>query len=70
MKITNRCGAIAVDRLIDALLAERIEANVLKTNQMRANTVDHIVFTHNLVKIGARIEWPPIGVVRVGKPDM
>ena len=38
MKITTRCGAAAVDGLNDALLAKAVEAKVLKTNQVRADT--------------------------------
>jgi IS5 family transposase len=38
MKITTRCGQAAVDALNDALLAKAVEAKVLKTNRVRADT--------------------------------
>jgi IS5 family transposase len=38
MKITTRCGQAAVDGLNDALLARAVEAKVLKTNRVRADT--------------------------------
>ena len=38
MKITTRCGAAAVDGLNEALLAKAVEAKVLKTNRVRADT--------------------------------
>jgi transposase, IS5 family len=38
MKITTRCGSNAVDGLNDALLAKAVEAKVLKTNKVRADT--------------------------------
>jgi IS5 family transposase len=38
MKITSRCGPAAVDALNDALLARAVEAKVLKTNRLRADT--------------------------------
>jgi transposase, IS5 family len=38
MKITTRCGVAAVDGLNEALLARAVEAKVLKTNRVRADT--------------------------------
>jgi len=38
MKITTRCGQAAVDGLNEALLAKAVEARVLKTNRVRADT--------------------------------
>ncbi len=38
MKITTRCGEAAVDGLNEALLARAVEARVLKTNRVRADT--------------------------------
>jgi IS5 family transposase len=38
MKITTRCGATAVEGLNEALLAKAVEARVLKTNRVRADT--------------------------------
>jgi IS5 family transposase len=38
MKITTRCGQVVVDGLNDALLAKAVEARVLKTNRVRADT--------------------------------
>ena len=38
MKITTRCGTAAVDGLNDALLAKAVDAKVLKTNRVRADT--------------------------------
>src|SRR3989442_11188189 len=38
MKITTRCGHAAVDGLNEALLAKAVEARVLKTNRVRADT--------------------------------
>ena len=38
MKITTRCGVAAVDALNEALLARAVEAKVLKTNRVRADT--------------------------------
>ena len=38
MKITTRCGQLAVDALNEALLAKAHEAKVLKTNRLRADT--------------------------------
>ena len=38
MKITTRCGQVAVDGLNEALLARAVEARVLKTNRVRADT--------------------------------
>jgi IS5 family transposase len=38
MKITTRCGEVAVDGLNEALLARAVEAKVLKTNRVRADT--------------------------------
>jgi IS5 family transposase len=38
MKITTRCGEIAVNGLNEALLAKAVEAKVLKTNRVRADT--------------------------------
>jgi len=40
MKLTTRCGTAAIDGLNQALLAEAVEAKVLRTNRLRAdNTV-------------------------------
>ena len=38
MKITSRCGSDAIDGLNEALLAKAVEAKVLKTNRVRADT--------------------------------
>jgi IS5 family transposase len=38
MKITTRCGPAAIDALNEALLAKAVEACVLKTNRVRADT--------------------------------
>jgi IS5 family transposase len=38
MKITTRCGPAAIDALNEALLAKAVEARVLKTNRVRADT--------------------------------
>jgi IS5 family transposase len=38
MKITTRCGVAAIDALNEALLAKAVEAKVLKTNRVRADT--------------------------------
>jgi IS5 family transposase len=38
MKITTRCGTGAIEELNDALLAKALEARVLKTNKIRADT--------------------------------
>src|SRR4030095_14661298 len=38
MKITTRCGERAVNGLNEALLARAVEARVLKTNRVRADT--------------------------------
>ena len=38
MKITTRCGESAIDGLNEALLAKAVEARVLKTNRVRADT--------------------------------
>src|SRR6266581_6370075 len=38
MKITTRCGEDAVNELNEALLAKAVEARVLKTNRVRADT--------------------------------
>ena len=38
MKITTRCGETAVAALNEALLAKAVEAKVLKTNRLRADT--------------------------------
>jgi IS5 family transposase len=38
MKITTRCGSAAIDGLNEALLARAVEARVLKTNRVRADT--------------------------------
>jgi transposase, IS5 family len=38
MKITTRCGQVAVDGLNEALLAKAVEAKVLKTSRVRADT--------------------------------
>ena len=38
MKLTTRCGTAAVDGLNEALLAKAVEAKVLRTNRLRADT--------------------------------
>jgi transposase, IS5 family len=38
MKLTTRCGSAAVDGLNEALLAKAVEAKVLRTNRVRADT--------------------------------
>jgi IS5 family transposase len=38
MKITTRCGQAAVDALNEGLLARAVEAKVLRTNRLRADT--------------------------------
>jgi IS5 family transposase len=38
MKITSRCGQEAIDALNEALLAKAVEAKVLRTNRLRADT--------------------------------
>ena len=38
MKITTRCGELAINELNEALLAKAVEAKVLKTNRVRADT--------------------------------
>ena len=38
MKITSRCGRDAIDGLNEALLAKAVEAKVLRTNRVRADT--------------------------------
>jgi IS5 family transposase len=38
MKITTRCGETAVNALNEALLSRAVEAKVLKTNRLRAET--------------------------------
>ena len=38
MKITTRCGEAAISELNEALLAKAVEAKVLKTNRLRADT--------------------------------
>lgn len=38
MKITTRCGSKAIEELNDALLAKALEARVLKTNRVRADS--------------------------------
>ncbi len=38
MKITTRCGTDAIDALNEVLLARAVEARVLKTNRVRADT--------------------------------
>jgi IS5 family transposase len=38
MKITTRCGERAINELNEALLAKAVEAKVLKTNRVRADT--------------------------------
>jgi IS5 family transposase len=38
MKITTRCGEQAIDALNEALLVKAVEAKVLKTNRVRADT--------------------------------
>jgi IS5 family transposase len=38
MKLTTRCGSAAVDGLNETLLAKAVEAKVLRTNRLRADT--------------------------------
>jgi transposase, IS5 family len=38
MKLTTRCGSVAVDGLNEALLAKAAEAKLLRTNRLRADT--------------------------------
>ena len=38
MKLTTRCGSAAVDGLNEALLVKAVEAKVLRTNRVRADT--------------------------------
>src|SRR5258708_13002755 len=38
MKLTTRCGSAAVDGLNEALLAKAVEAELLRTNRVRADT--------------------------------
>jgi transposase, IS5 family len=38
MKLTTRCGTAAVDGLNEALLAKAVEAKVLRTDRLRADT--------------------------------
>ena len=38
MKLTTRCGTVAIDGLNEALLAKAVEAKVLRTNRLRADT--------------------------------
>jgi IS5 family transposase len=38
MKLTTRCGTVAVDGLNEALLAKAVEAKVLRTDRLRADT--------------------------------
>ncbi len=38
MKLTTRCGTTAVDGLNEALLAKAVQAKVLRTNRLRADT--------------------------------
>jgi len=38
MKLTTRCGSVAVDGLNEALLAKAAEAKLLRTNKVRADT--------------------------------
>jgi transposase, IS5 family len=38
MKLTTRCGSVAVDGLNEALLAKAAEAKLLRTNRVRADT--------------------------------
>jgi transposase, IS5 family len=38
MKLTTRCGAAAIDGLNEALLAKAVEAKLLRTNKVRADT--------------------------------
>jgi len=38
MKLTTRCGTAAIDGLNEALLAKAVEAKVLRTNRLRADT--------------------------------
>ncbi len=38
MKLTTRCGSVAVDELSEALLAKAVEAKVLRTSKIRVDT--------------------------------
>jgi len=38
MKLTTRCGSVAVDGLNEALLAQAVEAKLLRTTKLRADT--------------------------------
>ena len=38
MKLTTRCGSVAVDGLNEALLAKAVEAKVLRTSKIRVDT--------------------------------
>src|SRR4051794_19314995 len=38
MKTTSRCGQVVIDALNEALLAKAVEAKVLRTNRLRADT--------------------------------
>jgi transposase, IS5 family len=38
MKLTTRCGSAAVDGLNEALLAKAVEAKLLRTHRIRADT--------------------------------
>jgi IS5 family transposase len=38
MKLTTRCGTAAIDGLNEALLAKAVQAKVLRTNRLRADT--------------------------------
>ena len=38
MKLTTRCGSVAVDGCNEALLAKAAEAKLLRTNRLRADT--------------------------------
>ena len=57
MKITTRCGCGAIDGLNEALLAKAVEAKVLKTNRVRADTTvveANVGVSVGLVAVGQR----------------
>jgi transposase, IS5 family len=63
MKITTRCGETAVNALNDALLSRAVEAKVLKTNRLRAET------TVVEADVAYPVDWSLLakGVARVAK---
>ncbi len=38
MKLTTRCGTVAIDGLNEAMLAKAVQAKVLRTSRLRADT--------------------------------